>query len=163
CRGAQGRSVPAHRCLDGCVGQPIPVARLARCRPQCGQALGQADTEGASSGASVSSGPARSPSERQGAGQARLNRRVCCVAHRADATGVAALSDFDRAVRYDGPPPLATASGATFPGLESSTMFTPIPRATKIVATLGPSSSEPAILERMLVAGVNVVRVNFSH
>jgi pyruvate kinase len=36
-------------------------------------------------------------------------------------------------------------------------------RATKIVATLGPASSDPATLERMLAAGVNVVRLNFSH
>ncbi|TXL68441.1 pyruvate kinase [Zeimonas arvi] len=42
-------------------------------------------------------------------------------------------------------------------------MFTPAPRATKIVATLGPASSDPAVLERMLRAGVDVVRVNFSH
>jgi pyruvate kinase len=38
-----------------------------------------------------------------------------------------------------------------------------IPRATKIVATLGPVSSEPAVIERLVTAGVNVVRVNFSH
>ncbi|HMN21809.1 MAG TPA: pyruvate kinase, partial [Ottowia sp.] len=36
-------------------------------------------------------------------------------------------------------------------------------RATKIVATLGPASSDPAILEEMIRAGVNVVRLNFSH
>jgi len=36
-------------------------------------------------------------------------------------------------------------------------------RSTKIVATLGPASSEPAILERMVLAGVDVVRLNFSH
>src|SRR4029079_9460703 len=36
-------------------------------------------------------------------------------------------------------------------------------RATKIVATLGPASSDPAILERMIRAGVDVVRLNFSH
>lgn len=36
-------------------------------------------------------------------------------------------------------------------------------RATKIVATLGPASSDPDILERILRAGVNVVRLNFSH
>ena len=36
-------------------------------------------------------------------------------------------------------------------------------RATKIVATLGPVSSEPAILGEMIRAGVNVVRLNFSH
>ncbi|MFM9997609.1 MAG: pyruvate kinase [Betaproteobacteria bacterium] len=36
-------------------------------------------------------------------------------------------------------------------------------RATKIVATLGPASSDPALLEQMIRAGVNVVRMNFSH
>jgi pyruvate kinase len=36
-------------------------------------------------------------------------------------------------------------------------------RATKIVATLGPASASPEILARMIEAGVNVVRVNFSH
>jgi len=36
-------------------------------------------------------------------------------------------------------------------------------RSTKIVATLGPASNVPAILERLLDAGVNMVRLNFSH
>jgi pyruvate kinase len=36
-------------------------------------------------------------------------------------------------------------------------------RATKIVATLGPASSDPAVLERLIRAGVDVVRLNFSH
>jgi pyruvate kinase len=36
-------------------------------------------------------------------------------------------------------------------------------RSTKIVATLGPASSDPAMLERMVRAGVDVVRLNFSH
>ncbi|MBV8030436.1 MAG: pyruvate kinase [Betaproteobacteria bacterium] len=36
-------------------------------------------------------------------------------------------------------------------------------RSTKIVATLGPASSEPVVLERMIRAGVDVVRLNFSH
>jgi pyruvate kinase len=38
-----------------------------------------------------------------------------------------------------------------------------MPRATKIVATLGPASSDPAVLERLLRAGVDCVRLNFSH
>jgi pyruvate kinase len=36
-------------------------------------------------------------------------------------------------------------------------------RRTKIVATLGPTSSSEEILARMIVSGVNVVRLNFSH
>ncbi|MEF8734221.1 MAG: pyruvate kinase [Candidatus Accumulibacter meliphilus] len=36
-------------------------------------------------------------------------------------------------------------------------------RDTKIVATLGPASSDPDVLERMIRAGVDVVRLNFSH
>ena len=36
-------------------------------------------------------------------------------------------------------------------------------RSTKIVATLGPASTDPLVLERMLAAGVDVVRFNFSH
>ena len=36
-------------------------------------------------------------------------------------------------------------------------------RRTKIVATLGPSTDDPAILERSIKAGVDVVRLNFSH
>lgn len=36
-------------------------------------------------------------------------------------------------------------------------------RATKIVATLGPASTSPEVLERLIAAGVNVVRMNFSH
>jgi pyruvate kinase len=36
-------------------------------------------------------------------------------------------------------------------------------RSTKIVATLGPASSDAAVLERMFLAGVDVVRLNFSH
>jgi len=36
-------------------------------------------------------------------------------------------------------------------------------RATKIVATLGPASNTPEVLEKMIRAGVDVVRLNFSH
>ena len=38
-----------------------------------------------------------------------------------------------------------------------------MPRRTKIVATLGPATDERAILKSVLAAGVNVVRLNFSH
>ena len=36
-------------------------------------------------------------------------------------------------------------------------------RSTKIVATLGPASSDPSVLEKMIRAGVDVARLNFSH
>lgn len=39
----------------------------------------------------------------------------------------------------------------------------PLARQTKIVATLGPASSSPEVLERIIRAGVDVVRLNFSH
>ncbi len=38
-----------------------------------------------------------------------------------------------------------------------------MPRTTKIVATLGPASSDPETLEKLVVAGIDVVRLNFSH
>ena len=34
---------------------------------------------------------------------------------------------------------------------------------TKIVATLGPASNSPEVLETLVRAGVDVVRLNFSH
>ena len=36
-------------------------------------------------------------------------------------------------------------------------------RHTKIIATLGPASKEPAVLDALIAAGVDVVRLNFSH
>jgi pyruvate kinase len=36
-------------------------------------------------------------------------------------------------------------------------------RRTKIVATLGPATDDPRILDKIIEAGVDVVRVNFSH
>jgi pyruvate kinase len=38
-----------------------------------------------------------------------------------------------------------------------------MPRSTKIVATLGPACSKPDVLRQVLSAGVDVVRLNFSH
>ena len=39
----------------------------------------------------------------------------------------------------------------------------PLIHRTKIVATIGPASSSPEVLRRMLLAGMNVARLNFSH
>jgi pyruvate kinase len=39
----------------------------------------------------------------------------------------------------------------------------PQEKKTKIVATLGPASSSKEIIEKMILAGVNVFRINFSH
>lgn len=36
-------------------------------------------------------------------------------------------------------------------------------RRTKIVATLGPATDEPEVLEKLISAGCDVVRINFSH
>jgi pyruvate kinase len=38
-----------------------------------------------------------------------------------------------------------------------------LPRQTKIVATLGPATDRPGVLDAMIRAGVDVVRLNFSH
>jgi pyruvate kinase len=38
-----------------------------------------------------------------------------------------------------------------------------MPRSTKIVATLGPASNSSEMLSRLIAAGVDVVRLNFSH
>lgn len=37
------------------------------------------------------------------------------------------------------------------------------PRRTKIIATLGPATDDPNILNAMILAGVDLVRLNFSH
>ena len=36
-------------------------------------------------------------------------------------------------------------------------------KKTKIVATLGPASSSPEVMEQMIRSGVDVFRINFSH
>ena len=46
--------------------------------------------------------------------------------------------------------------------MSTTPLHTPI-RRTKIVATLGPASDREGVLEAMIAAGVDVVRLNFSH
>ena len=36
-------------------------------------------------------------------------------------------------------------------------------RKTKIICTIGPSSSDPEVFKAMCLAGLNVARLNFSH
>ena len=36
-------------------------------------------------------------------------------------------------------------------------------RRTKIIATLGPSTDDPAVVEGLILAGANVFRLNMSH
>lgn len=56
-------------------------------------------------------------------------------------------------------PSMPSGSGPRDPRLPPN----PKPRLTRIVATLGPASSSPAVLEELLAAGVDVFRLNFSH
>lgn len=46
---------------------------------------------------------------------------------------------------------------------ESPFHFEKAPRACRIVCTIGPSSNSPEILEDMLLSGMNIARLNFSH
>jgi len=45
-------------------------------------------------------------------------------------------------------------------------MYTPLPnmvKKTKIIATMGPASSDPKVIEELINSGVDLFRINFSH
>lgn len=42
-------------------------------------------------------------------------------------------------------------------------MVTPVSRKTKIICTIGPSSQSPGIVKELILSGMNVARLNFSH
>ena len=54
------------------------------------------------------------------------------------------------------PQDLASEQGSSFPGTDRG-------RRAKIVATLGPASSTPEMFRRLVRAGLDVARLNFSH
>ena len=75
-----------------------------------------------------------------------------------------AAGEDSRSRRPAGVTRASRSSGTTIRQPRLSTGDIPMARrATKIVATLGPASSDPELLEQMIRAGVNVVRLNFSH
>ncbi len=41
--------------------------------------------------------------------------------------------------------------------------MSPLPQRTRIVATIGPASNSPEVIRQMMLAGMNVARLNFSH
>ena len=47
--------------------------------------------------------------------------------------------------------------------MAQTSMETILHKRTKIVATIGPASRDPAIMRSLLVSGANVLRLNFSH
>src|ERR1700758_5743818 len=49
------------------------------------------------------------------------------------------------------------------PFVESSLNETPVQRRAKIVATLGPASNTEPVFRDLVRAGIDVVRLNFSH
>ncbi|MEO7365319.1 MAG: pyruvate kinase, partial [Sphingomicrobium sp.] len=42
-------------------------------------------------------------------------------------------------------------------------VFTPRSRKVKILATLGPASSTPAMIRKLVLAGADAFRINMSH
>src|SRR6266851_6980621 len=74
------------------------------------------------------------------------------------------LADAQKRTEADGTvtvlSPIRRTAGAV---AERTRPMQPPPKRTKIVATVGPASRDPAMLRSLFLAGVNVVRLNFSH
>jgi len=69
-----------------------------------------------------------------------------------------------KAQQKDATPPAAPAHWIAPPGtIVSPPVGKELRRATKIVATLGPASDDIETLSRMIAAGLDVARLNFSH
>ena len=59
---------------------------------------------------------------------------------------------------------LASLDGRHRPVIPMREQLTdPMPRRTKIVATLGPATDDPKVMDKLIHAGVDVVRLNLSH
>jgi pyruvate kinase len=59
--------------------------------------------------------------------------------------------------------PIGTKPIGKFPGQQGRIGMKPLNHRTKIVATIGPASDSIEMMRRMLLAGMNVARLNFSH
>ena len=62
-----------------------------------------------------------------------------------------------------GPPKGGHYADAAASGMADTIAPPAVANRTKIVATIGPASREPAVLRQLIAAGVNVFRLNFSH
>ncbi len=93
------------------------------------------------------------PNQRRGAGRSRRRPRT----KRRRAHAPARVPKRRRLGRA------ASALAALHPALSLSQTRRFMHRATKIVATIGPASSSPEVLSQMMHAGLDVVRLNFSH
>ena len=59
--------------------------------------------------------------------------------------------------------PEGNALPDTFHAPHLMTQQQPVTKSTKIVATLGPASSSEEVLTQLILEGLNVARINFSH
>jgi hypothetical protein len=70
----------------------------------------------------------------------------------------------ESAVAYVDSPSCGSGACASFDGFSRERrLMIERQRRTKILATLGPATDPPGVLEDLFRAGVNVVRLNFSH